>query len=530
MTADSVSLPVSSSVDRQLAHVTLVRPTLVASGGAWVSSLTPPLGLAYLAAVLRENGNPVAIIDAIAEKPDQIIEESGYLFHGLTIDETVAQIDPDTDIIGISCMFTQDWPWVRQLIRAVRDRLPDKLIVAGGEHATALPEFNLRDRPELDYCILGEGEETILEIAAVFRDPEKLAKVAGTAYLEDGRYVQNLPRQRIRAVDELPYPAWDLLPIETYLDTRNGFGVYRGRSMGILATRGCPYRCTFCSNPLMYGFVYVMRKPDDLLDEMQFYIDRYQVENFDFFDLTMAVKKKWVLEFCARIEERGMRFTWQLPGGTRSEVIDDEVAAALHRTGCRNVTYAPESGSVETLKLIKKQVKLPRLQASIRSALRQGIVVKTHVIFGFPHERRRHLLQTLLFCWKLAVIGGHDLACFMFSPYPGTELFDELREKKVIGELDADYFRSLVGNRNLLSSIDYCEHVGALELGLWRGFAQTSFYALSFLIRPWNFLRLIKNMITNEGVTSLEQRVNALFRRRSTPAGAPRMAEQLNEG
>ena len=139
MTADSVSLPVSSSVDRQLAHVTLVRPTLVASGGAWVSSLTPPLGLAYLAAVLRENGNPVAIIDAIAEKPDQIIEESGYLFHGLTIDETVAQIDPDTDIIGISCMFTQDWPWVRQLIRAVRDRLPDKLIVAGGEHAHQAP-------------------------------------------------------------------------------------------------------------------------------------------------------------------------------------------------------------------------------------------------------------------------------------------------------------------------------------------------------------------------------------------------------
>ncbi len=526
MTADLASLAHSTDAETAPAHVTLVRPTMVGSGGAWVSSLTPPLGVAYLAAVLRKNEIPVAIIDALAEAPTQIVEESGYLLQGLTIEQTVARIDPNTDIVAISCMFTQDWPWTRRLIRAVREALPDVLIVTGGEHITALTEYSLRDRPEIDICVLGEGEETLIDIVAKCRDRAALAEVPGTAFLAEGEVVKTGPRQRIRAIDALPYPAWDLLPIETYLDTRNGFGVYRGRSMGILATRGCPYRCTFCSNPQMYGTVYVMRDPDDVLDELQLYMDKYQAENFDFFDLTMVVKKKWILEFCEGIERRGMNFTWQLPGGTRSEVIDDEVAAALYRTGCRNVTYAPESGSVETLKLIKKQVKLPRLKSSIRAALRQGIIVKTHVIFGFPHERRRHLMATLWFCWKLAVIGVHDLACFMFSPYPGTEMFDDLRARNKIGNLDGDYFRSLAGNRNLLSSIDYCDHVGAFELGLWRGFGMISFFALSFLIRPWRFFRLIRNVFKNEGETSLEHRLNALLRRRATRATAtPAMVE-----
>ena len=109
-------------------------------------------------------------------------------------------------------------------------------------------------------------------------------------------------------------------------------------------------------------------------------------------------------------------------------MIDDEVAAALYRTGCRNVTYAPESGSPETLQRIRKRVKLPALLESTRAALRQGIHVKCNIVIGFPHESRRQICQTLRFCWKLAVLGVHDVGVFLFSPYPGSQLFDDLHQ------------------------------------------------------------------------------------------------------
>ncbi|HSQ00758.1 MAG TPA: radical SAM protein [Candidatus Dormibacteraeota bacterium] len=475
--------------------------------------VTPPIGLAYLYAVLRQSRIEVRAIDAIGEKVDQLIEADGYLIQGLTIDEIAKRIDPQTTIIGVTCMFTQDWPWSRRLIHALRGYFPDALIVAGGEHITALPEFSLRDAPGLDLCVLGEGEETIIEVVRAAGEREKLHAVRGIGFLEDGVYRQTAPRQRIRKIEEIPRPAWDAFPMETYLSTHNAHGVHRGRTMAILSTRGCPYQCTFCSNPVMYGTLWFARQPDDVLDEIQHYLDTYRAENIDFYDLTMILKKDWIIQFCRRIEERGMRFTWQLPTGTRSEVIDDDVSAALYRTGCRNVTYAPESGSPETLKKIKKRVHLGRLATSIRSALRHGINVKVNILLGFPDDTRKSFLQSVLFGWKLALIGVHDGAFFRFSPYPGTELFDELRAEGRIPALDDNYFRSLVALMDPLAVSDYCRNVRGREVALWTLVGMSTFFTLSFLVRPWRLVRLARNVIKDESDTVLAQRLGALMRR-----------------
>src|SRR5262249_38566659 len=135
------------------------------------------------------------------------------------------------------------------------------------------------------------------------------------------------PRQRIRDVDAIPRPAWHLFPVSNYLDGGFTYGVNLGRSMPILATRGCPYQCTFCSSPAMWTTRY--------------------------YALTAIIKRDWILAFCRELERRGLDITYQLPTGTRSEVLDEEVLAALYRTGCRNICYAPESGSPETLARIK---------------------------------------------------------------------------------------------------------------------------------------------------------------------------------
>jgi radical SAM superfamily enzyme YgiQ (UPF0313 family) len=504
--------PVRSSKARK---VTLIRPAMISSTGTWSSPITPPLGIAYLAAVLQENGTNVQCIDAIAEDVEKFIESDGYIFQGLTIEETVERIDADADLIAVSCMFTQDWPVMVQLMKAIRARFPEALLVVGGEHVTALPEFTINDCPEIDICALGEGEETIVDLVNHIGSGRDLREVDGIVFKEGDEIVKTAPRKRIRNVDSLPYPAWDLFPMHVYMDSRNAHGVYLGKSIGIVATRGCPYKCTFCSNPVMYGNLWMARNPVDVLDEIEHYIHKYGIQNVDFYDLTFILKKSWIIEFCRLIEERGLKFTWQLPTGTRSEVIDDEVSAALYRTGCRNITYAPESGSPETLKKIKKQVHLPKLIDSVRAAHRNGINVKCNIIIGFPHDTRKQIIQTILFCWKLAWYGVQDVGIFLFSPYPGSQLFEELRENGKIGPLDEKYFRSLVAFMDPLSPSEYCYHVSGRELALWRFFGMASFFGLSFLFRPSRFVRLVRNIIKNESVTVLEQRLGAILRRRS---------------
>ncbi|MBX7168844.1 MAG: B12-binding domain-containing radical SAM protein [Pirellulales bacterium] len=500
-------------------HVTLVRPAIVASAGTWSSPVTPPMGLAYVAAVLLEHGTEVAVVDAIGERVEQFIEEDGYIYQGLTIAETVERIDPRTAVVGISCMFSQDWPYCRALIQAIRGRAPHAVLVAGGEHTTALAEYSLRDCPELNVVVLGEGEETFVDL--VNRLGDDWEQIPGLAFLRDGRFVTTQPRARIRHVDDMPWPAWDRFPMEAYLDSRNAHGVYLGRSIGILATRGCPYKCTFCSNPVMYGNLWMPRSPEKVVDEIEHYIAKYGVTNIDFYDLTFILRRRWILEFCAELERRNVKITWQLPTGTRSEVIDQEVSAALFRTGCRNITYAPESGSHDTLKQIRKQVDLDNLTQSIRSALGEGIHIKVNMIVGFPHETRRHLRETLYYLWKLAIIGVHDAGVFMFSPYPGSQLFDELRSEQRIPDLNEGYFKSLVAFMDPLSPAAYCRHVSGRELLWWRLVAMASFFGLQYLVRPWRFAQLVRNLWNNESETVLEQRLGALLRRPKSMKIAP---------
>jgi radical SAM superfamily enzyme YgiQ (UPF0313 family) len=139
--------------------------------------------------------------------------------------------------------------------------LPDAVLVAGGEHVTALPAETLAAMPEVDAAVLGEGEETLAELLGCLAGGGDPASVAGVVARGGSGPRFGPPRKRIRAIDDIPAPAWDLLPLESYLGNEKGFGVNRGRSMPVLATRGCPYRCTFCSSPAMWTTSWVARDP-----------------------------------------------------------------------------------------------------------------------------------------------------------------------------------------------------------------------------------------------------------------------------
>ncbi|MGH7813057.1 MAG: B12-binding domain-containing radical SAM protein [Candidatus Binataceae bacterium] len=497
--------------------VTIVRPPYLMAAGTLPLPIAPPLGVAYLAGSLRAAGHQAVIVDSLGEAPFHQTPcfDDRMRAVGLPIADIVARIPDDSDLIGVSCMFSQDWPYARRVIQAVRQHFPHPLIVAGGEHITAWALQALATDPEIDLCVLGEGEETIVEIAECQARNGDFAELKGLAIRRGGKPVLTPPRDRIRNIDSIPPPAWDLTPVDAYLDNCLGYGVDRGRNLPALATRGCPYQCTFCSSPTMWTTRWMARDPGLLLDEIQGYIDRYQVTNIDFYDLTATMKKDWTLAFCELIEKRGMKFTFQVPQGTRSEVLDREVCGALYRARCRNLTYAPESGSPAVLKRIKKRIHLDKMRHSIRAAVKAGMIVKINTILGFPDETRREVWQTIALMARMALAGVHDVGIAVFSPYPGSELFNQLRERGKLPETDDEYFLSLAYYISLTNTAAYCDNLSSRELGRWRLVGYCAFFGVQFAVRPWRLFRTAYNLIVNRQESRADKTLHDFIQRRA---------------
>jgi anaerobic magnesium-protoporphyrin IX monomethyl ester cyclase len=503
-------------------NVVLVRPATITTAEAVGEDAAPPLGLAYLAACLRECGHEVAVVDGLGEALDAYAPIEGLatgMRHGLSDEEIVARIDPRAEIIGVSIMFSLEWPFSRELVKRIRARFPRAFLVAGGEHATALPEYSLGDCPALDCCVLGEGEQTLIDLVEARGRGSDLREVNGLCLRVPGGYLRTESRKRLRELGSLPRPAWDLVPIDAYLDAGVMTGVNFGRSMPMLASRGCPYRCTFCSNPVMWGTTWRVREPREVFAEMCDYADRLGATNFDFYDLTAIVRRDWIVEFCELIIASGRQFTWQLPSGTRSEAIDEEVTRLLYRSGCRYVNYAPESGSEVTLDRIKKRISKANMLASMRWAVGNGINVKANFILGFPGERLRQVWQTYRFVLAMSWVGIHDVSVFPFSPYPGSELFEFVRARGDV-TLGEEYFLSLSQYTDPRYTRSYCEHLSPFVLRLLCLVAMALFYGLSYVRRPGRFFRLVRNVFfRKDGKTKLETVLVRVRKKREQLAG-----------
>ncbi len=498
-------------------HIALIRFALVAPMGDIGSEPTPPIGLAYLSSVAKKQDAIVTAIDASGRNLKKIFKISKYNLqgNGLELNEILELIHPDTKLIGIASMFSHEWLYVRDCINVIKEEFPNATIFIGGEHATALPEYNLRDCKGVDYIGLGEGEQTWSEVIEKIKNNESIDEVDGLAYLKNGKFIKTKYRDRIKHIDEIPWPDWDNFKIEPYLDNAVSFGPGSGRNMPIIASRGCPYECTFCSNPLMYGRRYYLRQIDDLINQIKFYIEKYKITGLQFYDLTAIIRKDWVLEFCEKLKENNISLEWSLPSGTRSEALDLDVLKALSKANLKYLVYAPESGSAKSLLLIKKKIKLSVMEQSIKYAINQGISVRTNLIIGFPNEKRLDLYKTLYQQIKFSVMGVEDAPTYYFNAYPGTELFDMLvKDGKII--INDEYFLSLatVSHYNLLpTNVSFNKYIGRYELYIYRTTGLILAYILSYILRPKRILRTIKSFFSDSSRSVAEQRLKDLLRR-----------------
>ena len=431
------------------------------------TTISLPLGLAYISSSLKEYGLKVEVIDAVAEAPkNRTGYIKGYLI-GLSLKEIVEKINPNVLAIGISVIFTHEWPMAVKLLSLIKEKFPSIPIILGGEHVTAMPEFCLNTSCA-DYVVMGEGEETIIELMNAIKNKKTFQEIEGIGYRINNQVVINNRRNRQRSIDKIPYPDWDSFDVKGYHENRFVGGMFSdGITIPILATRGCPYQCTYCSAPSMWSPLWLPRDPILVVDEIEYYVKKFGAGNFPFQDLTAIIKRDWIKAFCEELIKRELNINWQLPTGTRSEAIDSEIAFLIKKSGMISMAYAPESGSEETRKYIKKKMKTDRLFDSIDAAAQADLNVAVFLVIGFPHDLPKHLEENKNFVERLAKHGVTDLSVGFYMALPGTELFHSLYDSNKI-KLDIKYFKHILDSLALFPSQKYCPAISRTNLFLWK--------------------------------------------------------------
>ncbi len=495
-------------------NICLIEPPKFVSLTNAVSTIAmPPIGVAYIAASLRETGHRVNVIDAAGAALDKYYQFGDIQVRGLQILEIVNRIPADVNVVGFSCMFTSHWLLVREIIKTARERFPRVVFILGGEHVTGFPQFSFEQAP-IDIGVMGEGEETIVEIARRLSAGEVYEDVPGIAFRKaDGLIQVNERRARIKDIDAIPVPAWDLINVEKYIEFNQPHGAARGRFMPMLATRGCPFQCTFCTSPQMWTTTWIPRSHKLVVDEMELYIKRYGVADFQFEDLTAIVRKDWILKFCDEIINRGLKLSFQLPSGTRSEAVDYEAASKMKQAGCHEFAFAPESGDPRILEVIKKKVQLPRLFDSAKQAMKAGINVGCFFIVGFPEDTLGSILMTYKAVITCALLGFTNVNINAYSPQPNTESFNKLRQEGKIPEFNDAYLMSLFTFQDYGKvKTSYNSRFADWQVTAFVLIGTALFYFFYFLRNPLRIFQMIRDVFTQKTSNRTTKVIRSLFR------------------
>ncbi len=382
------------------------------------SFLFPPLGLGYIASSLRMAGHEVNVLDCT------------FLEKNAAYGRAVAS---GAEVVGIYSMATMRDEALR-FARLLRSR--SELLVAGGPEPSSDPVPFLDD---FDLAVIGEGEETILEILKSLEEGSDLESVRGIAYrrrkmrgsipssrkraLEDargGEVVATEPRPHQQDLDSIAFPARDLFPNDDYIRYwRKRFGM---ASTAVITTRGCPFSCEFCSRSV-FGTSYRERSSENVLDEVEEALD-LGYDHVHFADDVFTLNRDRVLEICKRIRDRSASFGWECLG--RVDSIDPTVALAMKEAGCERVLFGIESGSDSVLGLMKKKITVQEAERAVSAARDAGLMTGAFFILCYPGETDDTVLETLRFATRLPI----DYLSFTHPhPLPGTSLYERVKGK-----------------------------------------------------------------------------------------------------
>lgn len=408
-----------------------------------------PLGLLYIAASLRNAGHDIQVYDAIVDAEEQrwgFAQPEGVMRMGATWDEirkAVEKVKPD--VVGISNQYSSQVSSAIKTAEVVKNAHKEIKVIVGGSHATVMPETFLYHNSPIDYAVMGEGEATIVELLDCFANPHALKSVKGVAYLDDGELFINQKREFVDNLDSLPFPAYDLVDMERYFyfnkNGKDGRESYRypgsQRSVSMITSRGCPFRCIFCSIQLVMGQKFRTNSVDFVLKHIQLLREKYKLKHIHFEDDNISFDMMRFKNILEGLISHNMKMTWDTPNGVRADYLNEDILKKCKKSGCTYMRIGIESADeFVSSKIIRKQIDLRRIDEIARLCCKIGIDLEGFYIIGFPGEKITQMKKTVDFAISQQLRNGlypYDL--FTATPLLGTELYRISREKGYISKV-----------------------------------------------------------------------------------------------
>ena len=397
-------------------NTVLLMTTAPPENGAWyLGKRLPPIGLMYVAAALEKAGFAVQMLDNyLMKKP---IEE---------VKQLVTRINPT--IVGITCG-SATYRRCIETARAIKETLTTCKIIVGGWHASYVPD-SLLENPEIDYVVMGEGERAVTDLATCIVNGNELAAITipGVACRRANVSIKN-PPQFIENMDEIPYPARHLLPLELYDRTIEYLNVKPADVMSI--SRGCVYHCGFCETRKLWGNICRGFSPQRVIGEIKDLQSKYGTKGLYFINDNFTLRKKETLELCNLMVKENLDLEWVCD--TRVDLVNQELLAAMSRAGCKTIWFGVESGSEKVLKSIGRDTKLQQIENAFKLCRKNGMQTACSFMLGVPDETLKDMEASLRFAKKL----NPDWCIFnVFIANPDSRLYQEVLDSKQFTQLD----------------------------------------------------------------------------------------------
>lgn len=447
------------------------------------SGINPPLGLAYLAAFLEKKGVCVKILDVAAEGIEQKRKIGNKIRYGLAEKEIVKRIKEfGPEIVGITCQSTLHAKDAQQTAKIVKSVSKDILVVFGGAHPSAMPGEVLKNK-NVDVVIRGEGEITLWEVVKKYPKSFEFDDILGISFRMGKKIIHNPPRPLIKDLDELPFPARHLLPMEIYFKKAEENGNYNmnDRVATLVTSRGCPGNCIYCAVRTVWGRVWRGRSPKNVVEEIEQIVKDYKVREFHFLDDSLAVDRQRLKGICEEIIKRKLDIKWATPNGIAVWMLDEDLLVKMEQSGCYRLTFGLESGNKEVLhNFIGKNYDYDKARAIIRFASKIGIWTVGTFIIGFPYETRQQIEDTIAF----AISTDLDFAVFYIAnPFPGTPMYEIYQRENLLPKSGA--YEIVRGCQS--KNFSHKELISFQQ----RAFSQ---FIKSRFFKPWLFWRKIKEV------------------------------------
>lgn len=389
--------------------VLFVNPPQTASKYKFMGVIAPPLGIAYMAGVLQENNIDVEILDASAEDMDF-----------KDVEKELLKRKPD--LVALTAL-TPTIGRALETAQVVKETLPDSIVVMGGYH----PTFNFIETLEdenVDIVIRGEGEYIMLNLVQALENQSSLHDVKGIVFEDKNskEIVVNPEAPLIQDLDELPFPALNLLPMKKYrlldMDTH---------MTTMITTRGCPMQCSFCSSAAMHGKKIRERSVENIVDEIEYLNTNYDIDTIAFMDDTFTLKKRKVMAICDEILKRNIEIMWGCT--SRVDTLDEKLLKKMKEAGCITIFIGVESADQQQLDNMCKNTTIAKIENAFKIARKLKIRTIASVALGMPGDTKEIMNKTVKFVHKLKPnYAIYSLA----TPYPGTRFYKEAFEKNLI--------------------------------------------------------------------------------------------------